>query len=197
MNNLLRATQKVVANDNPASQPTLAPKPFPQPSTEKNPFLVTNNLDRGYGTLTMESCATYSNDLAVTGGGLALARKSGTGRQRRTANSLFRKILPVSPAFAIFCELRVISQMSKCSRIKNFAASAKKNIKGGVSGVWSHRKAGVLFTRLASRSDSRAVGDSPLVVAQRNVHVDIAEGGFEADHQALPYLRWSCLPPAR
>src|ERR1700722_15565198 len=33
---------------------------FPQPSTEKNPLLVTNNLDRGFRTLTMESCKQFS-----------------------------------------------------------------------------------------------------------------------------------------
>ena len=60
MNNLLLATLMVVANDDPTSQPTLAPNAFPQPSTEKNSFHVTNNLDRGYGTLTMEACATES-----------------------------------------------------------------------------------------------------------------------------------------
>jgi hypothetical protein len=36
------------------------PNLFPQPSTEINPSCVTNNLDRGYRKLTMESWAVAS-----------------------------------------------------------------------------------------------------------------------------------------
>jgi hypothetical protein len=63
-----------------------------------------------------------SNDLAVTDGGLH--------QREETANPLFWNILRVSRLFAIFCAHQGISELGKCRRIRNLAASAPKNNKG-------------------------------------------------------------------
>jgi hypothetical protein len=69
----------------------LANRCFPTAFDWKNPFLVTNNLDRGYGTLTMESCATES---AMT---WQLRAEDSLGGEEWMGNE------PLTPYFGRFC----------------------------------------------------------------------------------------------
>jgi hypothetical protein len=51
-------------------------------------------------------------------------------KSKRPANSLFWKILPVSPLSAIFYRVQGVSRSDKSSRIKNLAELAQKKIIG-------------------------------------------------------------------
>src|SRR5580700_5857158 len=123
--------------------------------------------------------------------------------REKAANSLFWKILQVSHLLSIFCGCPGISRPRNIRGIMNLAASPKKIVKGiSIERTsWANVVPGVNFLarppapysrnwqltpdpwQLVLRTQGRVIGHAALVVAQRNIHEDVAKGGLEADHQ--------------
>jgi len=95
---------------------------FPQPSTTKISVIVTNNLDRGFQTVQARYMREgSSNQFSTT------APRSGS---RSASNSLFHKILAVSPCGSRFCSDSILSPPRKFLRIR-ILEKGKKKIWGG------------------------------------------------------------------
>jgi hypothetical protein len=105
---------------------------FPQPSTKRNPFLVTSNLDRG-----VKQCT--NGGMSVCLGNSALMKDEGTGppRQRQgKINPRFREISDVSCLFPRFCGYSRLLQDRKHCRIKSLDDADKKQ-QGSASSLYA------------------------------------------------------------
>jgi hypothetical protein len=105
---------------------------FPQPSTKRNPFLVTSNLDRGIRQCTnggMSVCLRNSS----------LMKNEGTGpaqRRQGKINPRFREISDVSCLFPRFCGYSRLFQDRKHCRI-NSLDDADKRQQGSTTSLYA------------------------------------------------------------
>jgi hypothetical protein len=109
-------------------------------------------------------------------------------QRQGTANPLFWNILPISYLFPIFCG-RTTPSICVSATESIFWLLRRKNsrrliltIEPGVDVVPDCYQMKNPCCRPASGAHRRMVGHPAFVVAQRDVHEDMAEGGLEADH---------------
>jgi hypothetical protein len=115
----------------PRALPQFSSHHFPQPSTTRNPFLVTSNLDRGF-----RQCA--HGTMCVRLGNSSLMKDAATGLRQQgqgIANPLFREILDVSCLFPGFCGCSRPPFNCKRRRVNSLQAADKirQSSAGGLS----------------------------------------------------------------
>ncbi len=99
------------------------PNCFPQPSTSKNPFFVTYNLDRGYRQCANETVRVHLRDNSVI-----KDRRLGVIHQRGdSANPLSRRISQVSRVFPIFRRFPRMSRNCNRHRINSLDLTGRKD----------------------------------------------------------------------
>src|ERR1035438_6438299 len=104
------------------------PNSFPQPSTTKNPFLVTYNLDRGYRQCANETVRVHLSDNSVIKDGWI----GGIYQRGASANPLSPKIFQVSRVFPRFCRCPEVSLNCNHHRINSLDLTGRQH-RGSIS----------------------------------------------------------------